>query len=185
MARGRAALPLLALAPQSFGDDPAPPRVQRRTENLGGYADQLYDGLPCPGTCTVTEGTPVGVSAGSTTPNINFVLQKRELGFTDVPLVAGVTAVKAAHIVELREAIMMLRARYLGERWYSWTDPTLVPAVTPVRAAHVAELRAALAPVYTRAALPAPTYSSPLLAGTSAVRVADIEELRAAILALW
>jgi hypothetical protein len=48
-----------------------------RTTNTASYIDQLYSGIQCAfQTCTPTTGTPVSVSAGTTTANINFALQK-------------------------------------------------------------------------------------------------------------
>ncbi len=38
------------------------------------YADQLYNGFPCSGTCDVTQGTPIAATVGDVTPNIDFVL---------------------------------------------------------------------------------------------------------------
>ena len=38
-----------------------------RTANTGGYLDELFDGIPCPGgSCSVTSGTPVVATAGAT-----------------------------------------------------------------------------------------------------------------------
>ena len=46
-----------------------------RTTNSLGYIDELYDNLPCPGgSCSVTSGTGVSVTAGATTGGINFGL---------------------------------------------------------------------------------------------------------------
>ena len=49
-----------------------------RINSLGsnaGYQIRLYNNLPCPnGVCTVSSGTPVVVSAGTTTSNIDFAL---------------------------------------------------------------------------------------------------------------
>jgi len=46
-----------------------------RTSNSLGYIDELYNNLPCPGgSCTVTSGTGVSVTAGATTSGINFGL---------------------------------------------------------------------------------------------------------------
>jgi hypothetical protein len=43
--------------------------------NAPGYLDELFDNRPCPGGgCTATSGTPIGVTAGSTTAGINFAL---------------------------------------------------------------------------------------------------------------
>lgn len=41
------------------------------------YADELYDDLPCDPTCTMTAGTPVPVSAGSTSEGIDFALRRK------------------------------------------------------------------------------------------------------------
>jgi len=38
------------------------------------YVEQVYDGVLCPSSCNVTSGTPVAVSLGATTPNIDFTL---------------------------------------------------------------------------------------------------------------
>jgi protocatechuate 3,4-dioxygenase beta subunit len=47
-----------------------------RTLNAFPYLDELYDNQPCPGdTCTVATGKGVSVTAGETTPGIDFVLQ--------------------------------------------------------------------------------------------------------------
>ncbi len=43
--------------------------------NDGRYLDELYDGLPCEGTCTVSNGTPVVVASGGTAAGIDFALQ--------------------------------------------------------------------------------------------------------------
>ncbi len=44
------------------------------TDTWGNYADQLYDGILCEPTCTVTTGTPIVVALGQETPNIDFAL---------------------------------------------------------------------------------------------------------------
>ena len=45
----------------------------RTTNNLG-YDDELYDNMPCPTSCSVLTGTPVGVTIGSTTTGKDFEL---------------------------------------------------------------------------------------------------------------
>jgi len=46
-----------------------------------GLIDELFDNISCPaGTCTVTTGTPVAVTASATTGNINFALTPVALG---------------------------------------------------------------------------------------------------------
>jgi hypothetical protein len=46
-----------------------------RTSNSAGFLDELYDNRPCLGSCTVTNGTPVAVSVGSTTSGRDFALE--------------------------------------------------------------------------------------------------------------
>ncbi|HYN41030.1 MAG TPA: carboxypeptidase regulatory-like domain-containing protein, partial [Thermoanaerobaculia bacterium] len=45
-----------------------------RTDVWGDYANQLYDGILCEPTCTVTTGTQIVVALGQETPNIDFAL---------------------------------------------------------------------------------------------------------------
>ncbi len=46
-----------------------------RTSNSRGYFDEVYADLSCPsGACSVTDGTPIGVTAGVTTAGIDFAL---------------------------------------------------------------------------------------------------------------
>lgn len=48
-----------------------------RTLNGQGYADELYQSMPCmAGNCDVTSGQPVTVLAGQVTPNIDFHLKR-------------------------------------------------------------------------------------------------------------
>jgi hypothetical protein len=103
--------------------------------------------------------------------------------FTDDPLVAGMTTVKAVHITELRSRIDALRIRF-GLGAYSWTDPTLT-AGTTTKAVHLAQLREALQQVYTASGRTPPTYTDPVIVGQSTViRAAYIQELRTAVLNL-
>ena len=46
-----------------------------RTNSSLGLLDKLFDDIPCPsGDCTITDGTPIGVVQGMTTPAVDFVL---------------------------------------------------------------------------------------------------------------
>ena len=45
-----------------------------RTWNDDGYINELYDDIPCVGSCTVTSGTPISVTTGATTSGIDFDL---------------------------------------------------------------------------------------------------------------
>lgn len=105
--------------------------------------------------------------------------------FTDDPLAAGVTPVKAVHITELRTEIDARRSHH-GLAPFGWTDPTIVAGVTAVSAVHLTELRTALAEVYAAAGRASPVYSSPFVeARTSVITATQIAELRAAVGAIW
>jgi hypothetical protein len=105
--------------------------------------------------------------------------------FTDDPLIARVTVVKALHLAELRQRVGELRGRY-GLGATAWTDDPPAHGVTPIRAVHLAELRTALAAVYTAAGRTPPSWSPPSIAGgATVVTAAQIAEIRSAILAIW
>jgi hypothetical protein len=101
--------------------------------------------------------------------------------FTDTPLVAGVTPIRAAHILELRSRIDALRALHGSLGQYSYTDT--ITSATSVKAVHILELRQALLEVYQQMGRTPPTYTTTPAVGGSMV-VADIQSLRAAVLAI-
>ena len=70
--------------------------------------------------------------------------------FTDDPIVAGRTPVRAVHFTELRTRIDALRVAH-GLGRFPWTDPTLTAGVTPLRGTHMTELRTALRQAYAAA----------------------------------
>ncbi len=98
--------------------------------------------------------------------------------FTDPTLVAGTTAVKAAHFTELRTAVDAVRT-LAGMGGGSYTDPTLTAGVTLVKAAHLTDLRTALDAARSALLLPAVSYTRPsIVAGTTTIAAADINDLR-------
>jgi hypothetical protein len=98
--------------------------------------------------------------------------------FTDDPVVARSTEIKAAHFTELRTAVNSLRTAS-GLTSATWTDPMLVPGTTRVRAIHLTELRNALNQVYQTAGRSIPTYTDAI--GPTIIRAVHMNELRAAI----
>ena len=105
-------------------------------------------------------------------------------GFTDDPIVAGVTPVRAVHFTELRARIDALREE-AGLGRFRWTDPVLRAGVTPVRLVHLLELREALGAAYTAAGRAEPRWTDAApTAGTTPIRAAHLTELRAAVAAL-
>ena len=111
------------------------------------------------------------------------VFQASPTVFTDHPIEARVTPVRAIHFLELRARIDALRTR-VGLGRYGWTDRALVPGVTPVKVVHLTELRAALAQVYLASGRPAPVYTDTALAAGTGIRAGHLMELRAAVAAL-
>ena len=131
-------------------------------------------------TIQVTATDPGGLSA---TQAFAVTVASR-VPFTDDPIVAGVTPVRAVHFTELRARIDALRsAAALGR--FAWTDPVLRAGVTPVRLVHLLELREALGAAYTAAGRAGPRWTDAApTAGTTPIRAAHLTELRAAVVAL-
>jgi hypothetical protein len=100
--------------------------------------------------------------------------------FTDDPVVAGATTVRAVHISELRGRINAARAT-LGLSLTVWQVDPIVSAGTVIRAAHVNELRSSLAEVYATAGRPALTFTDSVLNSTIAVKASHVNELRVAL----
>ena len=104
--------------------------------------------------------------------------------FTDDPLTAQVTPVKAVHINELRDDVNTLRSRN-GLAAFSYTDLTLTVGATQVKVAHLTELRTALNGVYDAQGKTQPTYTDPTItAGKTAIKKAHITEIRSAVKAV-
>ncbi len=102
--------------------------------------------------------------------------------FTDDPLVAGTTSIKAAHITELRTRIDAARLKY-GLGALSWPD-SLVAGTTPIKIVHLSELRSALNAVYTQRSLALPTYTDPTLTSSTPIKAIHITELRSFLVAV-
>jgi bacillolysin len=102
--------------------------------------------------------------------------------FTDNPLVANSTKIRAVHINELRTRIAALRLAK-GLSVFAWTDPTLTANSTKVLPAHITDLRTALNAVYTASSVTPPTYTDVSLTGVK-VKALHITQLRAAVIAI-
>lgn len=97
--------------------------------------------------------------------------------FTDDPLVAGTTTVKATHITQLRTAVNAVRTlASLGAGTY--TDPTLTAGVTTAKAVHINDLRTALNAARAALTLTALTYGETVTAGVTSVKASHVTELR-------
>ncbi len=136
------------------------------------------------GTVLVTV-TATDAGGSNTTATQSFAATVVGAGpFTDHPLVAGVTPVRAVHFTELRERTDALRVAW-GLGPFAWTDRVLTAGVTPMRLAHLLELRWALEAAYDAAGRAAPRWTDPApAAGATPIRAAHVMELRAAVAAL-
>jgi hypothetical protein len=95
--------------------------------------------------------------------------------FTDDPIVAMSTRIKAAHVTQLRTAVNAVRAA-AGLTAASFTDA--ISTGTVVRAAQILELRLRLDEARAARALPAITYINAITAATSRIKAIDLTELR-------
>ena len=133
-------------------------------------------------TIRVTATDPDGLSA---TQSFTVAVEATATAsFTDHPIQAGVTPIKAIHFAELRSRIDALR-RAAGLTQFSWADPVLTAGVTPIRLVHLLELRLALAAAYGAAGRTAPGWTDALPAAESTpIKAAHLMELRSAVLAI-
>src|SRR5215470_8400602 len=132
----------------------------------------------------VLQVTARDAANNASTATLTVTVNPASFAFTDDPLAAQSTVVKAVHITELRVDIDSARLAR-GLAGFSWTDPTITPGITMVKAVHVAELRAALRQAYQAVGRAAPTYTDPTLtAGAQTVSARHLIEVRAALQAL-
>jgi hypothetical protein len=97
--------------------------------------------------------------------------------FDDDPLVAGVTLIRAQHLVQLRQAVNAVRA--LASPALSpaaWTDAS--PQWQPIRLIHVQELRSNLDEALAALSLPVTPYTDPTLSTSVRVRADHFNQLR-------
>jgi YD repeat-containing protein len=96
--------------------------------------------------------------------------------FTDDPLVAGVTPIKSAHFIELRQAVNAVRVA-AGLVAATWTDATLTGV--SIKTVHIQELRNNLGQARSSLGVPALIYTDPTLTPLVTVRKsAHVQELR-------
>ncbi|HYM60326.1 MAG TPA: fibronectin type III domain-containing protein [Thermoanaerobaculia bacterium] len=96
--------------------------------------------------------------------------------FTDDPLIATATIIKAVHVTELRQAVNLMRAA-AGLGAMTFTDSNLSTGML-VKATHLQELRSALTPARTALGLSAISFTDSNLSAGTTVKAAHVQELR-------
>lgn len=119
-------------------------------------------------------------SLGWVVDNVSVYACPAAPSFTNNPLTALSSIIRAVHVTELRTRIDTIRAAW-GLTAYAWTDPSLTGV--RIKAVHFTELRTALTQVYTAAGKTPPTFTTTSLTGTN-VRAVQMTELRNAVIAL-
>jgi photosystem II stability/assembly factor-like uncharacterized protein len=146
------------------------------------------------GTIFTTAGTPAAppFADNGRTANTSYLYKVRATGpggpspvsnfdaatttiFTDDPLVASSTAVKALHLTQMRTAVNAMRT-LAGIGTLAFTDPTLTGV--KVKAIHITELRAALNAARIDLLLSSVSFANALSGGVTPVRALDFTELR-------
>ncbi len=122
-------------------------------------------------TITVTSADHCGAVAATTFP---LVVNS----FSDDPLVAAVTTVKAAHLTELRNAVRA--AAGLVGQTPTFTDDPLTAGVT-IKAIHITQLRTALTNAFTALHLTVPAFTDPTLTAGMTIKAAHLQEIRNAL----
>jgi uncharacterized repeat protein (TIGR03803 family) len=119
---------------------------------------------------------------GSPGRGVVFRFKAITQSFTDDPLTAGASVIKAAHFTELRTRANYVRAS-CGLAAYGWTDSVTVGAT--VNTVDITDLRTALSQAYSACGLTPPTYSTdPTLSIGTPIRAAHISEFRTALVAI-
>ena len=116
--------------------------------------------------------------ASTTASDFSAVDPATTIAFTDDPIVAGSTKIKAAHLLELRSAINAIRVT-LGLGAFSFVN-ALDPG-TPVRASDITEIRTALIGVRSALGLTTTFTDDPLVGSSTLIKAVHIEEIRQAI----
>lgn len=97
--------------------------------------------------------------------------------YSDDPIVAGATPIRANHLLELRAAVNAVRAA-VGLTLFSFTDSSLAGA--RIKAVHITELRSAINAARTALGSSALTFTNTLTAQSSKPKAIDVSEIRGA-----
>jgi hypothetical protein len=159
--------------------------IIERKQSAGGSFTQLS---PNPTTTGFTDSTVTGGvaylyrvkavdSTGLITSASNMDVATA-ITFTDEPLVANSTIIKAQHLMELRQAVDAVR-NLAGLQVASWTDPS--PQGVFIKKVHIEELRAKLNEALTILGLSTPSYTDSTLTTATVIKKVHFAELRQSV----
>ena len=100
--------------------------------------------------------------------------------FTDAPIQATVTVVRARHITELRERVDDARV-LAGLSPFAWTDPEIVAGVTSVKYQHLIDLRQAIREAYVEVGRALPSFTETDATTPWTIRAVHLAEVREAV----
>ena len=191
------ALSLTAVIPSSGGTSGGPVRLTGTGFMAG--ATVTFGGVAATAVSPLSPTTITAVRPAHALGTVNVVVTSLDgqvatlaggftyvapLSFTDDPLQAQVTPVKAVHFTELRAAVNTLRTRY-ALPVVTWPSGAIASG-TVIQAAHLTELRSAMGAVYTAAGSAVPAWSpATITSGATVIAAAPITQVRAATLAMW
>ncbi len=152
-----------------------------RAPNLGGTFTVLNANVP---TTSYTDNTVTSVNAylyrvrsADAVGNLSApgtIDVATAITFTDNPLTAGTTVVKAVHVTELRQAVNAVRAA-ANLSAATWTDSSLTNVT--IKAVHIQELRTNLDPALSALGLSTSSYTDPSLPGV-AIKKVHVDQVR-------
>ena len=159
--------------------------MEDRCDVVRGIPARTGTGYVSLGTTTATSFTDTGAS-----PNTAYLYKVRAINaggsadsapdlamtviFTDDPLVAGSTIIKAVHLAELRTAVNAVRA-LAGLAAATFTDAATLGVI--VKAVHINELRTDLDQAMSALGLPTGGYTDTLTAGV-VIKAIHFQEIR-------
>ena len=87
-----------------------------KTSNTQGYVEQLFSGKPCTGGfCSVTTGTPITVTDGTTTQNIDFAL-------TAGGVITGTVRSRGRQCPDSGHDAIRLHLEWQRDPWYEYNQ---------------------------------------------------------------
>lgn len=144
------------------------------TFNAPGYASSFAQYVT-PGTMYIYQVVPLDGNLNPMGPASNPGFVYAAISFTDDPIAATVTPVRASHVTQLRTYMNTVRAA-AGMTAFTWTNPSLATGST-IAGADFQNLRDAFSTAYVNAGGAAPAWDDPSLPGVL-IKAIHMQQLR-------